>query len=32
MSFSEKLTVLVDERIQNDDFWSDLSVAELPKR
>lgn len=31
MSFSGKPTVLVDERIQNDGFWPDLSVAEFQK-
>ncbi|WP_122521606.1 MULTISPECIES: head completion/stabilization protein [Pseudomonas] len=31
MSFSGKPTVLVDERIQNDGFWPDLSIAEFQK-
>ncbi|QHF01221.1 head completion/stabilization protein [Pseudomonas asturiensis] len=31
MSFSGKPTVLMDERVQNDGFWPDLSVSELQK-
>ncbi|WP_025994412.1 head completion/stabilization protein [Pseudomonas viridiflava] len=31
MSFSGRPTVLIDERIQNDGFWPDLSVAEFQK-
>ncbi len=31
MSFSGKPTVLIDERIGNDGFWPDLSVAEFQK-
>ncbi|MBC8881727.1 head completion/stabilization protein [Pseudomonas cerasi] len=31
MSFSGKPTVLVDERIENDGFWPDLSIAEFQK-
>ncbi|WP_143514173.1 MULTISPECIES: head completion/stabilization protein [Pseudomonas syringae group] len=31
MSFSEKLTVLIDERIGNDGFWPDLFLAKFQK-
>ncbi|MBC3957690.1 head completion/stabilization protein [Pseudomonas triticifolii] len=31
MSFSGKPTVLMDERVQNDGFWPDLSVSEFQK-
>ncbi|WP_222613939.1 head completion/stabilization protein [Pseudomonas syringae] len=31
MSFSEKTTVPIDERIDNDGFWPDLFLAEFQK-
>jgi hypothetical protein len=31
MSFSGKPTVLVDERVENDGFWPNLTVAEFQK-